>query len=74
MSFVSNKLDNCVYIKKSGSKFVIFSLCVDDILLTENDVKNELSRKFEMKDMREASYVFGIQILRDKKYKMLSLN
>ena len=71
MGFISNRLENCVYIMKSGSSFIILSLYVDVILLVTNNmkllnkVKIELSEKFEIKDMGEASYVLGIQIARD---------
>jgi len=45
-------------------------LYVDDILLATNDmgmlydIKKYLSKNFEMKDMGEASYVIGIEIIR----------
>lgn len=80
LGFVANKLDNCVYIQKSDRIFTILSLYVDDILLAGNDmetvnrIKLELGEKFEMKDMGEASYVLGIQILRDRKSRTLSFN
>ena len=53
--------------KVSGRKFIFLILYVDDILLATNDLgllsetKKFLSNKFEMKDMREASYVIGIE-------------
>ena len=53
---------------------------MDDILLAGNDIemlnktKADLSEKFEMKDMGDASYILGIQIIRDRKSRMLSLN
>ena len=46
-------------------------LYVDDILLATNDIgmlhetKRFLSKKFEMKDLGDASFVLGIQIHRD---------
>ncbi|RDX71091.1 hypothetical protein CR513_49604, partial [Mucuna pruriens] len=61
--FVENIFDWCIYMKVSGSIFVILVLYVDDILLATNDVamlhdvKKFLSNNFEMKDMGEASYV-----------------
>jgi len=70
--FVENTVDRCIYMKVSGSKFIILVLYVDDILLATNDivllhdVKNFLSNKFEMKDMSEASYVIGIEIFRER--------
>ena len=58
--------------KVSGSKYIFLVLYVDDILLTANDndmlvkTKQLLSSHFDMKDLREASYVLFIQILRDR--------
>lgn len=73
-------MDRCIYIKVSGSKFIILVLYVDDILLATNDksllhdVKKFLSNNFEMKDMGEASYVIGIVIFRDRKQGLLGLS
>ena len=45
---------------------------VDDILLIGNniplleDVKTSLRKSFSMKDLGEASYIFGIKVCRDK--------
>ena len=69
MGFILNRFDNCVYIMKSGSSFIILFLYVNDILLATNNiellnkVKIEFSEKFDIKDMSEASYAIGIQIL-----------
>jgi hypothetical protein len=77
--FAENIVDNCIYQKFSGSKFVLV-LYVDDILLATNDLgllhdtKQFLSQNFEMKDLSEASYVLGIEIHRDKSQKMLGLS
>ena len=40
-------------------------------LLTE--IKTWLAIQFKMKDLRNANYVLGIQILRDRKNKMLAV-
>ena len=59
---------------------VFLVLYVDDILLIGNnvkklsDVKNWLSTQFQMKDLGEASYVLGIQIIRDRKNRLLALS
>jgi hypothetical protein len=77
---VENIVDNCIYQKFSGSKFVFLVLYVDDILLATNDLgllhhtKQFLSQNFEMKDLGEASYVLGIEIHRDRSQKMLGLS
>ena len=66
--------------KVTGSQFVILVLYVDDILLAANDkgmlrdVKEFLSKNFEMKDMGEASYVIGIEIFRDRSQGVLGLS
>ena len=64
--FETNAVDDCVYHKFSGSKFIFLVLYVDDILLATNDsgllhdTKSFLSKKFEIKDLGEASFVLGI--------------
>ena len=65
----------------SKKKVVVFLvLYVDDILLIGNhvetlsNVKNWLAKQFQMKDLGEASYVLGIQIIRDRKNKLLALS
>ncbi|KAK2420702.1 putative mitochondrial protein [Trifolium repens] len=58
--FVENPMDQCIYQKVSGSKICFLILYVDDILLATNDkgflheVKQFLSKNFDMKDMGEA--------------------
>ena len=55
-------------------------LYVDVIMLAENnkgmlhDVKQYLSKTFEMKDMGETSYVIGIEIFLDRSQGLLSLS
>ena len=71
MGFIENKVDRCINLKINGSKFIFLILYVDDILLASNDlgmlheVKQLLSNHFEMKDLRNASFVLGIKIHRD---------
>ena len=66
--FEMNMVDDCIYHKFSGSKHIYLVLYVDDILLATNDIgmlhetKRLLSKKFEMKDLGDASFVLGIQI------------
>src|SRR5262249_49915679 len=73
-------MDQCIYQKVSGSKIYFLVLYVDDILLTTNDkgllyeVKQFLSKNFDMKDMGEASYVIGIKIHRDRTQYILGLS
>ena len=75
-----NKVDNCVYHKFSGSRYIFLVLYVDDILLACNDMgllsetKSFLSKNFEMKDLGEASFVLGIQIYRDRTQNIMGLS
>lgn len=78
--FIENTVDRCIYMKVSESKFIILVLYIDDILLLAkdfsllHDVKKFLSNKFEIKDMGEASYMIGIEILCNRSQKLLGLS
>jgi len=78
--FVECKMDKCVYVKQIGRTFVFLVLYVDDILLVSNearflqDTKNFLSKRFDMKDMGEATYVLGIIIDRDRSRGFLGMS
>ena len=73
-------MDQCIYLKVSGSKFIFLVLYVDDILLASNDlgllheIKQLLCKIFDMKDLGEASFVLGIQIHRDRSRGLLGLS
>lgn len=77
---MENKLDDCIYIKWSGSNFIILVLYVDDILLASSnvrllhDTKAMLSINFEMNDLGVAHYVLAIEIIRDRPKKLLGLS
>jgi hypothetical protein len=78
--FEMNLVDDCIYHKFCGSKFIFLVLYVDDILLATNDMtllhdtKRYLFSNFEMKDLGDASFVLGIEILRDRSRSILSLS
>jgi hypothetical protein len=63
--FKENIEDNCVYAKFKNKKYIFIILYVDDILLASSDVsllletKKFLFSKFNMKDLSEASFIFG---------------
>ena len=65
-------MDQYIYQKASGSKICFLVLYVKDILLATKDkgllyeVKQFLSKNFDMKDMGEASYVIGIKIHKER--------
>ena len=59
---------------------IFLLLYVDDILLIGNDIgsltaiKVWLAKQFDMKDLGEANYVLGIQILRNRKNRSIALS
>ena len=51
-------------------KFIFLVLYIDDILLASSDVSLLLeTKKFDMKDLDEASFVLGIETHRDRRKK-----
>jgi len=70
--------DRCVYVKTASVGIMFLTLYVDDILLARsdlefNDTKRWLFSVFEIRDMGEARYVLGVEIIRDCPKKLLGL-
>ena len=67
--FIQNKDEPYVYKKVSESNIIFLILYIDDILLMGSnislldEVKEWLSRKFSMKDLREVSYILGMKAI-----------
>ncbi|KAL0540051.1 hypothetical protein IC582_024279 [Cucumis melo] len=78
--FEQNVDEPCVYKRIINSIVAFLVLYVDDILLIENDVghltdiKKWLATQFQMKDLGNAQYVIGIQIVRNRKNKTLAMS
>ncbi|KAK8500693.1 hypothetical protein V6N12_005715 [Hibiscus sabdariffa] len=78
--FIRNEDKPCVYKKFSGSIVSFLILYVDDILIIGNDVptlqsiKTWLSSCFSMKDLREAAYILGVKIYRDRSRRLMGLS
>lgn len=72
MKFVASLNDPCLYVRKSESKILIIALYVDDLLILGNcqadiaEIKDELNKRFEMKDLGPASFMLGIEITRER--------
>ena len=77
LKFVASMNDPCLYVRKSESTILIIALYVDDLLIVGNckseiaDIKGELSKRFEMKDLGAASTMLGIEVTRDRKNRKL---
>ncbi|PKI44551.1 hypothetical protein CRG98_035051 [Punica granatum] len=78
--FEINAVDECMYHKFSSSKYIFLVMYVDDIMLACNDIgllhetKRFLLEKFEKKDLRDAYFVLGIHIHRDRSRGILGLS
>jgi hypothetical protein len=77
LGFTRRKVDHCVYFKLIGDHLIYLVLYVDDMLLIGSDkeiiqdVKNQLSSKFDMKDLGAANFILGMEIKRDRTNKKL---
>ena len=75
--FDQNEEEPCVYKKMQDDIVVFLVLYVDNILLIGNyfemlsKVKIQLATRFQMKDLGEVQYVLGINIIRDRKNKII---
>eukprot|EP00253_Pinus_taeda_P009355 PITA_09355 len=71
LGFTKSKAYNCVYFKLIGDRVIFLVLYVDDMLLVGNekeiiqDLKTQLSSKFDMKDLGAANCILGMEIKRD---------
>jgi len=72
--------DPCVYLKETANGPIYLAVYVDDLLiigknLSEIDViKADLSKKFDMDDRGDASFILGMSITRDRVARTLELS
>ena len=76
--YTKTNVDHCVYVKKfPDGKFLILLLSVDDMLIVGQDasmigdLKKDLFKAFDMKDLGPARQILGMKITRDRKAKKL---
>jgi hypothetical protein len=68
--FIANEADKCVYYRFGGGEGVILCLYVDDILIfgtnlnVIEEVKDFLSKNFDMKDLGVADVILNIKLLK----------
>eukprot|EP00171_Calliarthron_tuberculosum_P002468 IDg2468t1 len=80
LGFASSPNDPCMYSRHSSSSFMLIALYVDDMLIAAKDsasiaqIKGEFSRRFEMKDLGEASVCLGLEIHRNRANRTLHLS
>ena len=72
LGFQQSSSDACIYTAKEGEMFII-AVYVDDIILAGKsaewmtEIKNMLSRRFDVKDMGPLHYFLGVKIEQNKK-------
>jgi hypothetical protein len=77
IGFTRSKEDHCVYFKLIGDHLIYLFLYVDNKLLIGNnkeiiqDVKTQLSSKFDMKDIGASNFILGMEIKSDRKKRRL---
>lgn len=72
--------DHCCYYKNFNDDYNILLLYVDDILVVGsskyeiNNLREKLSKEFEMKDLDAAKQILGMKITRDRNTYTLKLS
>src|SRR5205814_9716278 len=70
--------DHCVYVHPVTK--IIIAIWVDDLIIAGKntkdieELKHQLRKEFEMKDMGELKYFLGIQVLRDREHRQIHIN
>ncbi len=71
IKFMKSEADLCVYVAQVGDVKFFIVVYVDDLILVCNDqnkllqIKEELSQKFEMKDLGELHFFLGMEVERN---------
>jgi hypothetical protein len=78
LDFTPLDADQCVYVRRQDA-ITIIALYVDDLLITSSslavliELKQQLTARFEMEDLGEASFILGIDIRRDRANRTVSI-
>jgi hypothetical protein len=71
--FQTSNVDFSLYVKKEDHGIIIIVIYVDDLIITRDsdvdifDLKKLLKQKFEMKDLGELCYFFGVEVIQSPK-------
>jgi len=80
IEFMKNEADPSVYVAQVGDVKFFIVVYVDDLILVCNDqnkllqIKEELSQKFEMKDLGELHFFLGMEVERNYDEQLLHIN
>ena len=79
--FKRSSFDSCVYFKQyNDESFLYLLLYIDDMLIAAKSKENiriveaQLNNEFEMKDLEATKKILGMEILRDRVARRLSLS
>jgi hypothetical protein len=78
--FTQSKADECLFIKQDADGLLIVVIYVDDIIIASNNkiaktkLKEELCKRFKMKDLGELEWFLGLRITRDRQRKTITLD
>ena len=78
--FTQTSSDACVYVKSIKETLIVIVVYVDDLIILAETaeemakIKETLSTKFKMKDMKELHYCLGITIVHDRVKQKVWLN
>jgi hypothetical protein len=77
---VNNDVDFCGYVVQVRDVKIFIVVYIDDLILVCNNkdkllqVKEELSQKFEMKDLGDLHFFLGMEVERDRAQHLLCIN
>lgn len=77
LRFSCSSNDPCLYVRRSESSVIFIALYVDDLLIVGRNkidianIKGELGKIFQMKDLGNASVILGIEIKRNRENRTL---
>ncbi|EKD00935.1 hypothetical protein A1Q2_04808 [Trichosporon asahii var. asahii CBS 8904] len=81
LSFRRAHSDHSIYVRTDAARgLIIVGVYVDDLtivaeqLATIDEFKQEMSARFEMKDLGELSFILGLQVTRDRSTRSLRLS
>jgi ribonuclease HI len=72
--------DPCIYVRINDNEYTIMAVYVDDIITvskdmkTIDDIKIELKKVFEIKDLGDMQYCLGIEVKRDRSQKTIYMS
>ena len=78
--FKSADADPCIYTRINENEYTVMAVYVDDIITLSKDMKSvneikcELKKVFEIKELGEMKYCLGLEVNRDRNKRMISLN